>query len=273
VTRLSDTDFGGIGDKGSQSGYVGLANTVKIGKLEFRNCEVHVLDRRSVLGEEGLIGSDVFSSFLVDLDFSTEKLRLTELPKRPDDDTSTIALQTEEDSSDIKNEDADNPAPERHSKAVTPARKGPQDRYIAPEMKSYTKVYRFGHMLLVPTFIGEDNVPPRLFLLDTGAFDNQVTPAAVQEVTHVHDDSLTTVQGVAGSVNKVYRAGRALIRFGRLQQHDQDLVAFDLTHISDGVGTEISGLLGFQMLRLLDIKIDYRDGLVNFEYDPKRFNH
>jgi len=28
--------------------------------------------------------------------------------------------------------------------------------------------------------------------------------------------------------------------------------------------------LGFAMLRLLDIKIDYRDGLVEFTYDPNR---
>jgi hypothetical protein len=30
-------------------------------------------------------------------------------------------------------------------------------------------------------------------------------------------------------------------------------------------------MLGFVMLRLLDIKIDYRDGLVDFSYDPTRF--
>ena len=38
-------------------------------------------------------------------------------------------------------------------------------------------------------------------------------------------------------------------------------------------GTEISGILGFTMLRLLEIKIDYRDGLVDFHYDPKRLIH
>jgi hypothetical protein len=27
------------------------------------------------------------------------------------------------------------------------------------------------------------------------------------------------------------------------------------------------------MLRLLDIKIDYRDGLIDFSYDPKRGSH
>ena len=42
------------------------------------------------------------------------------------------------------------------------------------------------------------------------------------------------------------------------------------THISDHTGTEISGILGFTLLRLLDVKIDYRDGLVDFSYNPKR---
>jgi hypothetical protein len=47
----------------------------------------------------------------------------------------------------------------------------------------------------------------------------------------------------------------------------------DLTKLSDGMGTEISGILGFAMLILLDIIIDYRDGLIDFSYDPKRWNH
>ena len=273
VTRLSDAAFGGIGDQGSQRGYIGLANTLRVGELEFQNCEVRVLDRRSVVGDDGLIGTDVFSSFLVDIDFPVEKLRLTELPKRPDGNASTISLETEREGPDNSNHEADNATPDTLTKDAASVSKGPVDAYIAPEMKSYTRIYRFGHALLVPTYIGEDNAPARLFLLDTGAFDNHVTPATAREVTHIEEDPRTKVQGVSGSVNKVYRTGRALVRFGRLQQHDQDLVAFDLTHVSDDIGTEVSGLLGFQMLRLLDIKIDYRDGLVNFDYNPKRFNH
>jgi hypothetical protein len=38
------------------------------------------------------------------------------------------------------------------------------------------------------------------------------------------------------------------------------------------VGTEISGTLGFGMLFMLDIRIDYRDGLVDFSFDPNRFH-
>jgi hypothetical protein len=34
-------------------------------------------------------------------------------------------------------------------------------------------------------------------------------------------------------------------------------------------GIEVSGFLGFQVLQLLEVKLDYRDGLVDFEYGHK----
>ena len=75
--------------------------------------------------------------------------------------------------------------------------------------------------------------------------------------------------GLNGSVKNVHTADRAVLRFGHLRQENQDLIAVDLTHISDHTGTEISGILGFTLLRLLDVKIDYRDGQVDFSYNPK----
>jgi len=271
VTRLSETDIHGIGDKGDRSGYKGLANSLKIGELEFHDCPVEVLEQRSVAGEDGLIGADVFAAFLVDLDFPGEKLRLSELPKRPDETASKITLQTEREDSNAPEESPTEKTAEAPTKSASAKQSGPQDRYIAPEMKSYTPVYRFGHTLLVPTFIG--NTPVKLFLIDTGASSNLISPSAASEVTKVHGDPNTIVHGLSGSVKNVYSADRAMIQFGHLRQENQDLIAFDLSHISDGLGTEASGILGFAMLRLLDIKIDYRDGLIDFSYDPKRGSH
>ena len=51
------------------------------------------------------------------------------------------------------------------------------------------------------------------------------------------------------------------------------MTAFDLTTISDDTGTEVSGILGFTTLLLLDIKIDHRDGLVDFKYVPSSGAH
>jgi hypothetical protein len=133
--------------------------TLKIGELEFRDCEVRVLDRRSVVGEDRLIGSDVFSSFLVDLDFPVEKVRLTQLPKRPEDATSTVALQTESDDPVLQDEEEDTSIENPDQKAPS-VRKGPQDRFVAPEMQSFTKVYRFGHDLLFTTYVGDESPHP-----------------------------------------------------------------------------------------------------------------
>jgi thioredoxin-like negative regulator of GroEL len=85
LARLSETSVWGIGDKGANAGWIGLANSIKIGELEFQNCPVTVMDKRSVADENGLIGADVFGSFLVDIDIPGRKLRLSQLPKRPGD--------------------------------------------------------------------------------------------------------------------------------------------------------------------------------------------
>src|SRR5262249_4707652 len=116
------------------------------------------------------------------------------------------------------------------------------------------------------TSIGK--VDSKLFLLDTGAFDNDITPAAAREVTKVRNSG-DIIQGLSGSVNKVYSADNAVLRFGHLKNENEDLTSFDMTDLSDSVGTEISGTLGFELLSRLEIKIDYRDGLVDFEYDSK----
>ena len=94
ITEISEMEIGGIGDKGRAGGYFGFANSIKIGELEFQDCRVAVIEKRSLAGNEGLIGGDVFSRFLVDIDFPHEKLRLQPLPKRPDENTTEVTLQT-----------------------------------------------------------------------------------------------------------------------------------------------------------------------------------
>jgi predicted aspartyl protease len=137
-------------------------------------------------------------------------------------------------------------------------------------MQSFTRIFRFGHHLLVPTSIGD--VPPKLFLLDTGAVNNIISPSAAEEVTKVRRDPHIIVRGISGTVSEVYTANKTVLKFGHLSQKNQRMVGFDTTPLSDNAGTEISGFLGFATLRMLDITIDYRDGLVNFSYDPKKWN-
>jgi predicted aspartyl protease len=246
VKKISDTQIRGLGDSGDTGGYVGHVDSVKIGDVEFQDCYVDVVDKKSAIDESGLIGADVLSHFLIDLDFPDSKLKLSELPHRPDE-TST------------------NAAPESRPAGSIEF----HDRYIAPEMKSYSQVFRFGHMLLIPTVVSKTR--PKLFLIDTGAFNNQMSPAAARDVTKVWGDSDTTVKGLNGKVKDVFRANDVTLIFAHLRQQNQDIISFDMTSISDSAGTEVSGILGFAMLRMLDIKIDYRDGLVDLTFDSKRW--
>ena len=89
-----------------------------------------------------------------------------------------------------------------------------------------------------------------------------------ESVTKVHDDSRLHIKGLSGSVKSVYTADKAVLQFGNLRQPTQDLITLDLNSMSDRVGIEVSGILGFATLHVLDIKIDYRDGLVDFIYKP-----
>ncbi len=246
VKRLVQTEFGGIGNERAAEGYIGYADSIKIGELEFQNCYVDVVEKGSRVGGDGLIGADVFSHFLIDLNLVDAKFSLSPLPPLPGEQPNEATL----DSRGLE-------SPHFH------------DRYIAPEMKSYTPVYRFGHMLLMQTHLNEG--PPKLFLIDTGGFDNQISPDAAKEVTKVHSDASFTISGLNGEVKHVMRADDVTLQFAHLKQTRHDMFSIDLSDISNSEGTEISGILGFAMLYLTDIRIDYRDGLVDMAFDPKRW--
>jgi tetratricopeptide (TPR) repeat protein len=261
LERISHISIGGIGDKGLQSGYTAVARKIRIGELEFEDCVVEVSDRTSLAEEDGLIGADVFSSYLIDLDGPGKMMRLSPLPKRPEDTTVATALNTDEDDAD-EDEDATK-QPKTNREPLLP-----KDRYVAPEMASWTKVFRFGHQLLIPTHVND--LPSMLFAIDTGSQLNLISTTAARKATKVHRDDYMTVTGVNGAVDKVYSADKVKLHFSHLAQQNEDIVTLDLSGLSKDVGTEVSGLLGFALLNLLELKLDYRDGLVDFSYDTKR---
>jgi tetratricopeptide (TPR) repeat protein len=270
LKQLSQTTMGGLGDKGEAKGYVALAPSIKVGGLEFQDCPVEVIDRRSVVDEDGLIGADVFERFLVELDFAHQKLRLSELPKRPEQSTQDLSLSSEE-----EEPNGDTQLSETHEKpdatpaAAKPAEKGPFDRYIAPEMKDYSQIIRFGHLLLIPTWVNDEKTA-KFFLIDSGGFTTTLSLNAAKAATKVHDDPRLHVRGLSGETRKVYVADKATLLFAQLRQPTEDVTVLDLKHLSDSTGTEVSGIIGFTSLRFLDIKIDYRDGLVSMDYQgPK----
>jgi hypothetical protein len=123
----------------------------------------------------------------------------------------------------------------------------------------------------VPTFIG--NAPVKLFLIDSGSQHTMISPGAAREVTQVTAINGARVEGVGGQVQHVLVADKVSIRFANVAQVIQHLESFDFGGLSRSVGVDVSGIIGFPMLRQLVISIDYRDNLIHVVYDPKKGNH
>jgi Flp pilus assembly protein TadD len=242
---------GGIGDKGLAREFLAHVDSLRIGELEFQNCLVRVFDKRSVLDVDGLIGPDVFSSWLVTLDIPSREVRLSPLPKRPDDAGS-------------HSPELDTAGGDENNQAI------PQDRYIAPEMHDWTRVFRYNHDLIFITHLGKG--PSKLFIMDTGASTTLVSPSAAKEVTGV-SGSDAHVRGISGEVDKVSEANDLTIAFATVRQRLPGTLAIDTSNLGRGSGVEISGLIGFPTLRQLIITIDYRDNLVHVVYDPNHGFH
>jgi tetratricopeptide (TPR) repeat protein len=270
IKNFANEDIGGVGDETKKNGgFSGYADSIKIGNLEFRDCAVSIVDNQRLDDSDGLIGMDVFSKFLVTLNFPARKLSLAPLPPRPGETATPTTLGTGDDATDTdESEKAAAPPPAASAPTPPPAApsRGPYDRYIAPDMKDYTAIYRNGHDLLVPVSLDKSKL--KLFILDTGAWATSISLAAAREVTKVHPDSME-IHGLSGKVEKAYTANEITFYFAKLSQTIRYVPSFDTANISKNSGIEVSGLLGARTLDLTTIHIDYRDGLVRIDYDPK----
>jgi Flp pilus assembly protein TadD len=233
VVKIADSSFGGIGDKGPVQGYIGWVDKIAIGPVEFQNCLVEVSSRGDILDGSGLMGADVFQKFLITFDFRNEKLLLAPLPQDPtgkDDDAA-------------------------------------HDRYIAPEMQSFSKVWRFGHDLVMPVLVSDKAMGN--FIIDTGASFNSVSPKIAGQITKTSYQGMG-VRGLSGNVKEVLNGDKAILQFAKVRVRSDDIPVFDMTNTSNSEGTEIAGFMGIKTLVQMKMTIDYRDGLVNFEvYDFK----
>ena len=266
LKQFSRSEVGGVGNQGYKASYTAFADDIRIGSLEFKDCAVQVVDKGGVLDNDGLIGMDVLSRFVVTLDYPMRKLLLAPLPPRPND-TSGLKPALETHGNTNEDESADNSAAATSSPSK-PAPHGPYDRYVAPEMKDWTHVYRAGHDLLLPASLNDSAA--KLFILDTGAFSTTVTPEVAREVTKVHSQDNIVVHGVSGKVDKVYTADSITFKFANIAQKVNDVVAFATPGLSKNLNMEVAGFIGITALGQMTISIDYRDGLVKFAYDANR---
>ena len=134
-------------------------------------------------------------------------------------------------------------------------------------MVNWTQVFRFGNIFLVPTSVNGSK--PLLFVLDTGSPNNVLSVRAGQLIGKVRSEDRMRVTGMSGNAKQVYTSDKASLRFGHFEQPNNYAITLDLSAMNRQNGTEVSGFLGFQLLQLLEVKLDYRDGLVDFEYSHK----
>jgi predicted aspartyl protease len=256
----------GIGDEGPQHGYEAYADNIKIGNLEFKDCTVTVLEKG--MGDtDGLIGADVFSNFLVSIDYPLHKIKLDPLPSPPNQvEIEVPSLSTA--NTDNAESHANAGGSVSDSTSVSPRF---TNRYIAPEMKDWVQIYHVGHNLIIPVSLRPPEI--ELFIVDTGGFSTIVSPEAAREVTKVDVNTNMTISGLNGAVSKPYVAESLDIRFGGISKHELGVPALPMEMESMYSAMNISGLLGADILEELTIHIDYRDGLMKFEYDPKRGYH
>ena len=236
AVKIADTKIYGLGDQGAVASYAAWIDKITIGNLEFHDCIVIVSSKNEVGEESGLIGPDVFAKFLITLDFRERKLVLAPLPQKP---------------------------------GATDDDEAPQDRYIAPELQSFTKFYRFGHDIVVPVVVSDKTVGN--FVLDTGAFANNISTRLASQVTKASADNDYLIKGVSGKVEKVLTGKKVILQFAKMRIESHDLPVMSMDRMSSQEGTEIAGFIGIRTLVQMKMTVDYRDGLVNLEvYDFKR---
>jgi len=229
LVRVSDTTVRGIGDDAKvPGGYRALADHFRIGTLEYSNAVINVAEQNLAGIEDGLIGSNMFSEFLITIDFGAGKLRLAPLP-------------------DFQRGDE------------------LQDRVETATMRDAARVFRFGHILLVPARV---NSHDGLFVLDTGAARTMMSYDLAAGASKLDRDDRTAIRGLSGTVGNVYQTGTVLLEFAGFSQKNLAMTAIDTWQLSHRLGTEISGFLGLPVLDLFTLTIDYRDGLVKFERRP-----
>jgi len=229
LKHLGAFEASGIGDGGSRSGFAAVAESCSIGALEFKRCIFGALEGKGRMPDDsdGLIGADFFSDYIVQMDFQRRTLHLKPQPTRP---------------------------------------RNPQgyDREIPSDETAFTPIFRYGHELLIPTKVNGKR--SGLFLLDTGAQMSSIDSGFARLSMKIHGDNYMTMKGISGKVKDVYQADSAELQFGHFRQRYEGLTAFNLNNSPEHREFRLDGILGIPVLSMFRLTIDYRNGLVNFDY-------
>jgi hypothetical protein len=131
----------------------------------------------------------------------------------------------------------------------------------------WTRVFRYGHMLFVPTQLNGKSFG--LFLIDSGSVLSNIDSTFARLSTKIHTNGVMRVYGLSGNVGEIFQADKAVITFAGYRQKNIGLTSFNLNNATEHRDVRIDGILGFSLLDLFRLTIDYRNGLVKFEYRHK----
>jgi tetratricopeptide (TPR) repeat protein len=202
---------------------------VKIGPLEFRDCTVGVSDTPFPDKADSIIGTDMFASYLITLNFQLKRLTLKPLPPQP---------------------------------ALLPG-----DRSVAPELKGFVPVYHRRQYLLVPVTL--DNKSRKLFVLGTGMPYTAMSSEVAHSVSNLKTNFTNSERTASGVKEEFYRDKFDLQLANLPPIQHRRIVEFDLSAIDQNAGFQVAGVLGLDILHSLVLHLDYRDGLVKLDLVDK----
>lgn len=229
LNHVGSTQVGGIGSKGLRNAFLAVADTCSVSTIQFKTCVFQATEgKKHGMDNDGLMGPDVFSDYIITIDFQRRTMHLVPLPER-------------------------NPNPQAYDRAPLPMEQG------------FTPVYRQGNHLFISTQVNRKSTG--LFLLDTGAQIVLIDNTFAQLTTKIHGNEYVRIHGVSGSVKDVFEADKAELLFARFRLPSSvPLTAIDLNNGPGHQELRMDGILGFPVLVLFRLSLDYRNGLVNFDY-------
>ncbi len=221
---VSETQITGLGG-GAVGGSMGVARTVRVGAdFLLENCAVEVLASAFAEGADGVIGMDAFEAFQIRLNGRARTLELMPFESGPPD--------------------------------VGTGRWIGYDRAENADQPSHA--YGFRHFLLLKARVQGGKAG--LFLVDTGSAVTSV--ARGNSGPPVGTPRSVNLNGAAGAVEGIFRISPLVLEVAGRTVGERDPVSMDLDEISRRQGVQISGILGYSVLRQSTVTINYRDGLV-----------
>jgi len=239
VKAAGNIKIGGIGDEGERGSEVGLAETVEIGSLVFENYPVSFSSKYGSDAEDGIIGTNVFSLFLITLDFPRKTMLLDRLPKPPD----------------IGKDES--------------YRWWNYNWQPGPERRGYYPFREIGTKIIIPTIVNDTQ--EALFVLDTGAAINLLSLQLAEKVNYTRSTE-SRIVGLSGAVANTRKANQIDLTLAGVQQTSYNTFSIDMASMSQDMGTEIGGFVGYPLLQHVTLLIDYRTATLRMIPEPSRLS-